>query len=465
MSLNDVSNLGTPPQWKADFMHPMEGLVRNALHTRLQPWTVVIAGVPCQLRVPLYGVATPHEQGHSAGLKPLADVALYLVVHLGAERWLVELGQGFPLTLHPAMADVSDESLLPQALCHAVMELLITPLAEAFGAFMDMRVTCEIVGAQPDGAAPDSTVNGGEGTSLAAIQDMMKQAHCALPLLLSVPQTSSSQASTVPCIVHITGQASANILYQKVSALPPQIHDIAGLFVPVSIEAGSMTLSAEELAGLQADDILLPDSYPARDGRVTLRMSQCVMPCVLDQGKATVEAIVPLASPMSQESDQKVDPKVGNVAQGENPVSPEQNQTAPAAQAGVDSVHVAGLDVTVSFELERRSMTLGELSMISPGYTLVLGVDALAPVTLRVGDKVLGTGRLVDLGGTMGVQVTHLADNATVKKPIETTAVGVMDSQDAESTEKKPVRGLASFTQVQAEDAESMISPRAGDYA
>ncbi len=456
MSLNDASNLGTPPQWKADFMHPMEGLVRNALHTRLQPWTVVIAGVPCQLRTPLYDVAVPHKQGQSVGLKPLADVAFYIIVHLGAERWLVELGQGFPLTLHPAIADVSDESLLPQALRHAIMELLLTPLAEAFGVFMDMRVTCEIVGAQPDGAVPD-----GEGTSLAVIQDMMKQAHCALPLLLTVPQTRSSQASVVPCLVHIAGQASASLLYQKVSALPPHIHDIAGLSVPVSIEAGSMSLSAEDLAGLQTDDILLPDSYPARDGRVSLRMSQCVMPCVLNQGNATVEAIIPLVSSMSHAPA----PKVDNEVQGENPVSPEQNQNAPAPQAGVDSVHIAGLDVTVTFELERRSMTLGELSMISPGYTFALGTDALAPVTLRVGDKILGTGRLVDLGGTMGVQVTHLADNATVKKPIETTAVGLLNEQDGENTEKKPVRGLASFTQVQAEDAESMISPRSGDYA
>ncbi|MFI3271275.1 MAG: type III secretion system cytoplasmic ring protein SctQ [Pseudomonadota bacterium] len=442
MSLHNI------PPWKADFMSPMEGLVRNALHTRIQPWTVHIADVPCHVHAPLYSVDSGDGRGQgSVALKPLESVAFYLIVHLGTDRWIVELGQGFPLTLHPAVADVPDDSLLPAPLRLALMELLVAPLADAFGTFMDMRVTCEIVGLELHGAM-DNIADGGDGANLEAIQAMLKQAHCAVPLTLTVPATNSSQASTVPCIVHIFGQASASHLYQKVSGLPPHIHDIAGLSVPVSIEAGSIALTTAELAALETDDILLPDSYPAREGRITLRMSQCVMPCVLDQANATVEAIVPISSPMSQHVD------------GGNPVPPEQNQN-DAAQVSADAVHIAALDVTMTFELERRTMSLGELSMISPGYTFALGVDALAPVTLRVGDKVLGTGRLVDLGGTMGVQVTSLADNAKVRKPVETTVAASAVQEDA-GAEKRPVRGLASFKQ---EQTSPIMEPRSGDYA
>lgn len=443
------------PQWKAEFMHPIEGLMRNILHTRKQPWTVDIAGVPCQVHVPLYGVARGNQQAQTAnprllalGIKPLDKVGFYLVVRLGAEPLVVEVGQGFPLTLHPAIADVNNDTALPQSLRQAITELLVAPLVDAFGVFMDMQITCEVVASTAVPAAEPTAVPDGS-TSLAVVHDMMRQAACALPIMLTVPERGTSQAISVPCIAYVMGQASAGLLYQKVATLPSHVHDIAGLSVPVSIEAGSMTLTAAECASLHVDDILLPESYPAKEGRVTLRMSQCFMPCALSEGNATVEAIVPIEKgPLASD-------------QGENAMSSEEN--SPAEQASAEAVHTAALEVTVSFELERRNMTLAELSVVAPGYTFALGVNALAPVTLRVGDKVFGTGRLVDLGGTMGVQVMSLADNATVKEPVQTTVTASIHDDDV--AEKRPVRGLASFKQEQAENDGIMNGPQSGEYA
>lgn len=441
MSLNGViQNTSAYPQWKADFMSPMEGLVRNGLHTRKQPWTVTISGLPCEVRVPLYG------------MRHVDAVAFYCIIHLGAERWLLELGQGFPLSIYPSIAEIVDESLLPQALRQAIMELLLTPLLEDFGSFMEMHLTCDVFGVH-NGLVEGVVSHGADMNADArtTIEAMKKQAHCILPIMLSVPNAGHVAARTVPCAVYLTGQASISHLYQKISGLEPNIHDISALSVPVSIEAGTMILTAAELASLQPDDILLPNAYPARDGRLTLRMSQCAMSCVLQQGNAVVEAIIPLNSDAPH--------TVQTEDQGEKPVSAEQNQA-------MEAVHVASLDVTVTFELERRTMTLGELSMVSPGYTFALGVDALAPLTLRVGDKILGTGRLVDLAGTMGVQITSLADNATVRSPIMTTAVGVGPENPAnsESTEKKAVRGLASFKQEQAEGVSAVNEARSGAF-
>ena len=42
------------------------------------------------------------------------------------------------------------------------------------------------------------------------------------------------------------------------------------------------------------------------------------------------------------------------------------------------------------------------------GYTFAFGGDALAPVTLYANGKSVGKGRLVDLNGTLGVQVVSL---------------------------------------------------------
>ncbi len=449
------------PQWKTEFMHPIEGLMRNILHTRKQPWAVNISDVPCQVHVPLYGVARGTQQTQAAhpqalggqllasGIKPLDKVDFYLVVRLGAEPLVVEVGHGFPLTLHPAIADVTDDTALPQSLRQAITELLVAPLVDAFGVFMDMQITCEVVASQavPQVAAAPQNADG--STSLAVVHDMMRQAACALPIMLTVPERGALQAISVPCIAYVMGQASAGLLYQKISTLPSHVHDIAGLSVPVSIEAGSMTLTAAECASLHVDDILLPENYPAKEGRVTLRMSQCFMPCALSEGNATVEAIVPIEKgPLASD-------------QGENAMSSEENSAAE--QVSADAVHTAALEVTVSFELERRNMTLAELSVVAPGYTFALGVNALAPVTLRVGDKVFGTGRLVDLGGTMGVQVMSLADNATVKKPVQTTVTASV--YDDDGAEKRPVRGLASFKQEQVENDGIMNGPQSGEYA
>ena len=50
-------------------------------------------------------------------------------------------------------------------------------------------------------------------------------------------------------------------------------------------------------------------------------------------------------------------------------------------------------------------MSLAEIAALTPGYTFPLAVDPSAPVTLRAGGQNIGSGRLVDLNGTLGVQI------------------------------------------------------------
>ena len=76
-----------------------------------------------------------------------------------------------------------------------------------------------------------------------------------------------------------------------------------------------------------------------------------------------------------------------------------------APSEGVDT---GELEVTLTFELERRLMTVRDVETLAPGYTFAFGGDALAPVTLYANGKSVGKGRLVDLNGTLGVQVVSL---------------------------------------------------------
>ena len=64
--------------------------------------------------------------------------------------------------------------------------------------------------------------------------------------------------------------------------------------------------------------------------------------------------------------------------------------------------------MTFDFELERRSRRVRDVETLAPGYTFAFGGDALAPVTLYPNGKSVGKGRLLDLNGTLGVQVVSL---------------------------------------------------------
>ena len=76
-------------------------------------------------------------------------------------------------------------------------------------------------------------------------------------------------------------------------------------------------------------------------------------------------------------------------------MSDENNTAAGAAPS--EGVDTGELEVTLTFELERRLMTVRDVETLAPGYTFAFGGDALAPVTLYANGKSVGKGRLVDL--------------------------------------------------------------------
>lgn len=65
------------------------------------------------------------------------------------------------------------------------------------------------------------------------------------------------------------------------------------------------------------------------------------------------------------------------------------------------------LEVRLVFELEERTITLGELSRLEPGYVFTLTADASAPVTITANGQAVAKGRLVDVNGAVGVQITE----------------------------------------------------------
>jgi type III secretion protein Q len=154
--------------------------------------------------------------------------------------------------------------------------------------------------------------------------------------------------------------------------------------------------------------VLLPPDYPAAQGtlRLDLPGGRTSLRLTLAGGQATIVDIQALEDSMPEDQNPQNQPPEPAPEAMAAPRSGD--EAAPAA--GPDLT--ADLELTVTFELERKLMTLAEISALAPGAAFPLGTDPLAPVTLTVGGRALARGRLVDMGGVLGVQVTAIVSGA-----------------------------------------------------
>jgi type III secretion system YscQ/HrcQ family protein len=82
----------------------------------------------------------------------------------------------------------------------------------------------------------------------------------------------------------------------------------------------------------------------------------------------------------------------------------------PAGGAPVSSL--ASVPVTLDFDLGSLAVPLGELAAIKPGYVFELpGRLEQARVIIRANGTPIGTGELVSVGDTLGVQLLSIDPN------------------------------------------------------
>lgn len=131
-----------------------------------------------------------------------------------------------------------------------------------------------------------------------------------------------------------------------------------------SLRGGAAPLLPEELAALAPGDVVLVDPPP--EGRHRLRFP----------GGLTAE---------------------GPVADGAMTVE----------RTSMDD-RLAEIPVTLEVELARVPLTLADLARLAPGATLPLHLDRRGLVTLRLGERPVARGELVDVDGAVGVRVLSL---------------------------------------------------------
>jgi type III secretion protein Q len=134
----------------------------------------------------------------------------------------------------------------------------------------------------------------------------------------------------------------------------------APICIPVSVEAEEVALSADELDLLAPGDVVLLDGPPAPRA------------LVLPGGFALLG---------------RLEEEVFHV-----------EETTMIGR-------MAEVPVKLAVELARVDVTLAELARLAPGEALPLALDRRGLVTLRLGERELARGELVDVDGAVGVRI------------------------------------------------------------
>ncbi|HYS63157.1 MAG TPA: type III secretion system cytoplasmic ring protein SctQ [Paraburkholderia sp.] len=185
---------------------------------------------------------------------------------------------------------------------------------------------------------------------------------------------------------------------------PPKLgpHDFDMLTVPLSFCIGTTRLTQQELTGLQHGDIVAIERWKSAGTGLTCHATTRGTPGI------TLNARV-LGATITIEQIQ------GNAVTAATP-TPDQH-AAPNGNDANDNgaaLPLDALEVTTSFELERRTLTLAQLKALRPGFVLELD-QPLNQGVIRIlaNGTLVGHGHLIAVGNKLGVRVAELAPGAT----------------------------------------------------
>ena len=290
---------------------------------------------------------------------PVFEPAAVCRLSVNGASWTLALSDARWLFAHPLFADPTaagfDAGDLPDELRTALAEALFSPILAALSAAVGAQVLFEdaAFGGQLTDAAVGFAVTLSGGASepvrfTAALAPAAAGSAAALASLLA------------PLPRHQTG-----MLARSTESVP----------VSLSFAAGTLVLPSDVFSGLEKGDVLLPDEWLPGSGSLRLLVLAC--------GRPVFEAPCTLKN------------KSASLAAEPAPLS---ENVMPDTDA---------LEVKLTFELENRTITVGEMKSLQPGYTFTLTSDPGSPVTILANGKPVAKGRLVDVNGSIGVQLTE----------------------------------------------------------
>ena len=334
------------PPYKAPRLEPALVQLYNRLCSRCSRWIIPFG--------------TGQAAGELLGTTPSFTAAAVLTLRFGEAGWKVYLSDISCILRHPAFSATGgsfDLEALPQEVQKAVLASQLAPsfsrIQEATGkslSILDISLT------------PEDFPSDGIGLNLRLSDENHREEQTVFCLLVPAEPMSAADAA------------------EMLKPLPlqdnPALADaVASVPLEMALETGYLFLKLEELKSLQPEDMLLPEAWLLSQGQASLRIyhgSSAVLAggCAIREGSAVLE-------------------------------------TPLAEEVGTSMETDKDLEIRLSFELDRRLITVGELSSIAPGFTFPMTGAADSLVTVRANGKAIARGRLVDMNGTIGVQVTE----------------------------------------------------------
>ena len=163
----------------------------------------------------------------------------------------------------------------------------------------------------------------------------------------------------------------ANLLQQ--AKITPMVED-AQLPMSVSLVAGNMTLSLEELSRVEVHDVLLTDLSPYAKGKLCRLVSGRT-----SFGSGTLEN---MTFTLTQRNE-----------------TPMSNAT---------NALVNDLEVELTFVVGQSQLTVGQLRDLAPGFVFELNSGA-DDISICANGKPIGRGELLEVGEKIGVRVTSFS--------------------------------------------------------
>lgn len=290
---------------------------------------------------------------------PVFRAALLVRLSVNGQDWTAAFDSASIVSLHPLFSEPealgTDPATLPAPLLGAVLDDLSKSLLEGLSAAIGLPVHLEE--ALPADTPEAQPFMG----ALLEWTDRDGARRQAFMRLSSTPAAALALADGLRAVK----RTSTGFLTNDIDRIPYVLGIVAGL----------TTMPYADYRELVPGDVVVPDVWTPASGEVRLVVRG--PRSTLLAGRATIEE--------------------QNITLGE--------AMAPAQENTMQNTD--DLEVKLTFELDNRILTVGELKSLEPGYTFRLTKDAGSIVTVLANGRPVARGCLVDIGGAVGVQLTE----------------------------------------------------------
>jgi type III secretion system YscQ/HrcQ family protein len=171
----------------------------------------------------------------------------------------------------------------------------------------------------------------------------------------------------------------------------------------LDVSFGALEFSMSELRGLAKGDVLL-----LRESDIELLPAQLrINAHAVWSGSLTTTGSFKAIAPERETSVMTTDDEI---TAGSVSVQVDDATTLPMLEADRSASDLIDLPMLVDFQFHRKTMALSEISSIAPGAILDLGLDLSDPIVIRINEKAVGTGRLIQIGDRVGIQIERWTD-------------------------------------------------------